>query len=81
MAQSEKDSGVFEKQVEILQRKFGELDTQIFEKNEKIGLLETEVKELQNAKRSLEEKQREVDPEEILRKDRQIKNLEDTLVR
>jgi hypothetical protein len=44
-------------------------------------VLEGEVKELQEAKRSLEARNSAIDPAEIARKDMKIENLEKTLVR
>ena len=70
-----------EEQLSLLQTKFVEIDALLFEKNEKIIALEGELKELQEAKRSLEEQNSRVDPAEIARKDVKIQKLEETLVR
>lgn len=81
LSQVQKDASSSEEQLSRLQTKFAEVDTLLFEKTEKIMMLEGEVKELEETKRSLEEEKSRVDPSEIVRKDLTIRNLEETLVR
>lgn len=81
LLQAQKAAKTSEEQLSLLQTKFTEVDTLVFEKTEKIMVLEGEVKELQEAKRSLEAQNSAIDPSEIARKDMKIENLEKTLVR
>jgi chromosome segregation ATPase len=79
--QAQKLANTSEEQLALLQTKFAEIDNLLFEKTEKIMALESELKELQEAKQSLEEQNSRVDPAEIARKDIKIQKLEETLVR
>ena len=80
-ALDEKNQLVSDLENEFSAAKFAEIDKLVFEKTEKIMALESELKELEEAKQSLEEQNSRVDPAEIARKDIKIQKLEETLVR